>query len=186
MIVEIFVNLHLRLKLLLMMVLPAQPGSVIFHYLCAMTPNTLYNSNVQSNIYLKLCVGTLLRVNPLGDVAGPLWRHFIAWKKYNAICSVNHQCHSWVHTWIDQIDREMFAAEGGRLPAQCATHVKHSHYVGTRGQAGPHLAASGRRVRHADPPFDATCLSYSNIVCFNAKRSNVHIMRSHSKNQHLA
>ena len=82
---------------------------------------------------------------------------------------------SCVHTWIDQIDREMGAAEGGWLPAQCATHVEYSHDVAARGQAGPHLAASGRRVRHADPPFDATCLSYSNIVCFNAKRGQMYI-----------
>ena len=93
---------------------------------------------------------------------------------------------SCVHTWIDQIDREVRGLEGGWLPAQSAAHVNDRHYMAARGQAGPHLAASGRRVRHADPPFDATCLSYSNIVCFNAKRSNVHIMRSHSKNQHLA
>ena len=72
---------------------------------------------------------------------------------------------SCVHTWIDQIDREMRGLEGGRLPAQCAAHVDDRHYMAARGQAGPLLAASGRRVRHADPPFDAATLTFSNIIC---------------------
>ena len=72
---------------------------------------------------------------------------------------------SCVHTWIDQIDREMRGLEGGWLPAQSAAHVNDRHYMAARGQAGPLLAASGRRVWHADPPFDATTLTFSNIIC---------------------